>query len=64
MAKYRYAGPGPAQEAGVIVHPGDEWEFPQPPDCPPWQPLEEAAPPPPVTPPATPAADDKPAGGE
>lgn len=40
--KYRFSGPMPVPGPdGDLVHPGDEREHAQPPDCPPWEPLEE-----------------------
>lgn len=50
MARYRYAGPGPAERDGRLVRPGDVWEFPENPDWGRWEPeAPEAA--------ETPAAD-------
>ena len=53
MADYRYEGAQPAELEGQLVHPGDVWEFAQPPDSPPWFPVSPA---PETAVPATPAA--------
>lgn len=50
--RYEYRGPVPVpDDAGELVHPLDVRELDMPPDCPPWEPLDEpqaeAAPPPP-----------------
>lgn len=66
MAEYEYKGPHPvAGDAGELVHPGDVREFGDPPDCPPWELIEEEAPapPPPPPPPAAPTPATKPATG-
>ena len=45
MTRYRFSGPmpGPGPD-GDLVHPGDERELADAPDCPPWEPLEDPAP--------------------
>ena len=44
MAQYRYIGPQPDYVAGenavLIVHPGDVWEFPEGPVLGQWEPVE------------------------
>lgn len=53
MAKYEYAGPGPAEDPeGVIVRPGDVREFADEPAWGPWRALELPALPSPASPPA------------
>ena len=40
--KYVFQGPVPVpDEAGELVHPLDVREFGTPPDCPPWEPLDD-----------------------
>jgi hypothetical protein len=60
MAEYVYEGPGPVEDEGELVHPGDIRDFGEEPDCPPWrrldpEPAPAGDPPPPaaVTPATT-----------
>lgn len=66
MARYRYAGPGPHEQDGQLIRPGDVWEFSDEPDWGPWEPdapeaAEKPADAPPVQTPAG-GADSPPAG--
>jgi hypothetical protein len=47
LAQYRYTGPGPAEQpgTGALIHPGDVWEFPEPPAFGAWEPRGPEKPP-------------------
>lgn len=61
MARYRYAGSGPAEVWGVagvrdgqLVRPGDVWEFPEAPEWGAWEPAGDDGPEAAETPPEDP----------